>query len=455
MTDISADGLQRIDELEKLASNVLKLKSKVIPRRPIVIEFCGSPKSGKTSCISSLDLFLRRNNFRTRVLTERASVCPVSDKYDPLFNIWTVTSAVAELSEVLANDSKNIDIVIMDRGIFDALCWFRWLKSRGHFDENNFRSIEAFLLMPKWRAVIDLIYAFDVTPEVSLKREFANLLTRKTGSIMHPNILESYREEMMDTISHYKGSFKRIESMNTSETPLEEVNYRVTKNTLQIINESTSEKIGFFDRAELDNALPEFFDFSALRPNIVPDFAVRDTVEADNEKIQPIPILVVTNQESTEILVVKKNRSSTSVESPEAERLLLYLGGHIRKEDMIESDSDDLREIASYALHREVKEEIGFDYYPSKDVSPLCFWVRSNPRSERHFAMCHVLKTDLANFRIRLDKNEFVTHSSSKSGKILKISEVMDDASSLEDWSKLILRKVFNQEFDQRELYSE
>jgi ribosome biogenesis GTPase A len=42
--------LSIIKNLEKLAAKVLELKNKSIPRRPIVIEFCGSPKSGKSSC---------------------------------------------------------------------------------------------------------------------------------------------------------------------------------------------------------------------------------------------------------------------------------------------------------------------------------------------------------------------------------------------------------------------
>jgi predicted ATPase len=138
--DVSA----KIKELESLAKTVLDLKNEVIPRRPIVIEFCGSPKSGKTSCINSLDLFLRRNKFRTRVQSERASVCPVRKKYDPYYNFWTVTSAVAELSEVLSNHSKDYDVVMMDRGIFDALCWFKWLLSKNHIDEHNFKSVECF-----------------------------------------------------------------------------------------------------------------------------------------------------------------------------------------------------------------------------------------------------------------------------------------------------------------------
>ncbi len=49
--------LENIKKLEDKAERILVKKRQVIPRRPILIEFCGSPKSGKSSCINSLDLF--------------------------------------------------------------------------------------------------------------------------------------------------------------------------------------------------------------------------------------------------------------------------------------------------------------------------------------------------------------------------------------------------------------
>ena len=70
--------LAQMKELELQAKNLLELKNCSIGRRPIVIEFCGSPKAGKSSCLSSLDIFLRRNNFKTKVLTERAWPVPGS-----------------------------------------------------------------------------------------------------------------------------------------------------------------------------------------------------------------------------------------------------------------------------------------------------------------------------------------------------------------------------------------
>ncbi len=85
---------KQIRELENLAGEVLALKKLHRQRRPIVIEFCGSPKAGKTSCINSLNIFLKRNGFKTAILSEHASFSPISDKYNPVFNVWTCSSAI-------------------------------------------------------------------------------------------------------------------------------------------------------------------------------------------------------------------------------------------------------------------------------------------------------------------------------------------------------------------------
>ena len=47
---LSITDEKAIIELEKLADEIRNLKEKHPQRRPIVIEFSGSPKSGKTSC---------------------------------------------------------------------------------------------------------------------------------------------------------------------------------------------------------------------------------------------------------------------------------------------------------------------------------------------------------------------------------------------------------------------
>lgn len=439
------DILRIIEDLEKLAATVLKIKNESIPRRPIVIEFCGSPKSGKSSCINSLSLFLRRNKFRTKVLTERASVCPVNDKYDPNFNIWTACSAIAELVEVLSNNSKDYDVIILDRGIFDALCWFNWLKDNDSLDQENFKSLETFLVMNKWRTVIDLIYVFTATPEVSLQREYASLLTRKLGSIMCDDALSSYKSCVENVSKMYSDVFQGIEVYDTSHRSLNDVNHDITKSILEIIQNNIAEKVGYFSKSLISSELPEAFSFSESRlDEIALEYQVRDTVEKDDEAVQPIPILVITNKEKSKILVVKKNKKTTSKDSPESDRLLIYLGGHTREEDSFGATDTSLLSISKLSLRREIKEETGINYIPpSKDINPLCIWMRDNDRSRKHLAICYLMEVNFSRTKVTLDKDEFMSGGNTKSGMILDVDEVLKRENELESWSKLILREHF------------
>ena len=70
------DRKKLIKDLQKLAEEVMELRGEHRQKRPIVIEFSGSPKAGKTSCINSLEIFLKRNGFSVSIVQERASVCP-------------------------------------------------------------------------------------------------------------------------------------------------------------------------------------------------------------------------------------------------------------------------------------------------------------------------------------------------------------------------------------------
>jgi len=314
----------------------------------------------------------------------------------------------------------------------------------------DFDPIEKYLTMRKWLSLTDLIYVFTATPEESLKREFTNLLTDKIGSIMQPPILESYKLSIDKCVASYGKLFKSIEVFDTTDYGLNEVNYRVTKRTLDILRENISEKIGFIASDKVPEISEPLFSSSKIDAlKLALDYGSRSSVEVDDSCLQPLPIAVVTNSERTKVLSVqKKAKSQTQESSPEASKLLLYLGGHIRQEDQIESSTDDVLSVSRYALHREVKEEIGIDFYPNQDSELFCIWDKSSSRSRKHLAICYLLEEDLETLKIKLDKNEF------KECIIIEIDKLDDYMADyrktkkvkleLENWSTLILKNVFN-----------
>lgn len=449
---MSNDTNAMIQELEDLAAEVLKLKKTAIPRRPIVIEFCGSPKAGKTSCISALAMFLRRNDFRVKILVERASVCPVNSKYDPLFNIWTVCSALAELSEILSNSSKEYDVVIMDRGLFDALCWFDWLHEHQHLDGDSLDRIEKFLSMKRWRSAIDLVLVFVAKSDTSIDREYASLLTRKRGSIMREPTLDSYLEAIYRTVETGRSHFRRVEVFDTTHKDQNTVSYDVTKQLLGILLDATAESVGYIALDKFaDKPFSGIVDFSM---DILPagdcvEFSARILVEADKGAVQPIPIVVITDKQHARVLAAKKNRKAAQDSSPEHNKTLLYFGGHTRQEDSIANGSKDILSVCKAALTRELKEETGIDFCPESLSPQFLIWEKDNDRSKRHLAICYVWEADPESLQIRLDRNEF-TVGGVATNHFLSIANVSSEP--LESWSKAILRKVFSVYVDQSTL---
>ena len=436
-----------IIELQKLAEEVLSLKQEHRQKRPIVIEFSGSPKAGKTSCINSLELFLKRNGFSVQIVQERASVCPVTDKQSPMFNLWTACMSLAGLIGTLEDKKSRVDVLILDRGIFDALCWFEWLVSNGKMEESQRQVTEKFLLMEELVKSIDVVFAFCVSPEVSIAREYATLLTDKTGSIMNEKVLGEYLYAIKNTIANKSNFFHNVFEIDTSNVDQDHVGKEVTERTLDALKKLLMERIGYFENnLQLNEVLStknvfEFNELKGLLRNI--KFDMRDAVESNVNFLQPIPVAIICNQEKDKILVIKKNRNAVSANSPEKDKILVYIGGHSRYEDMTQEISQDFLSICRGTLKREVKEEIGISVALNK-IEPFFIYLKDNDNSRKHLAVCFLVIVDEDGVRLRLDPQELILNKGkSKSGRFLKIEEIKKEK-ELESWSKIILKKCFD-----------
>lgn len=438
----------QIIKLEQLAAEILSLKKERKQRRPIIIEFSGSPKSGKTTTITSLNIFLKRNNFNTVVLSERASICPIKDKKHPYFNIWTMCSTIAELIKHYSS-KENVDIIIADRGIFDALCWFEWLHSNDttenpRLEDNKYSALINFALMDTWTNIIDLVYVFQVPPETSILREYATLLTEKEGSIMNSKTLSSINIAITSAIKKFSPKFKKVEEINTSKDQHNQaqVGYNVTLNILTLLKEMLVEKIGYFDeniRSVLSNGINNYNDYSKIITTQNLQFGNRDKIE-NSQYIQPIPIAVITNRNKDKLLIVKKNNKRTSKNSPERERLLVYLGGHLREEDYLDHD---IAKAIINGLHRELEEELHESISVEKSPKFLIY-TPYNEKSKKHLAICHIVVLDLEGRKFKLAEDEFIQKKGkTKHGEVVRIKDLAKEYDDMEDWSKIILTEIF------------
>jgi predicted NUDIX family phosphoesterase len=443
---------RQIIELERLAQQVLEIKRRSRPRRPIVIEFAGSPKAGKSTCIGSLDIFLRRNNFRTKILTERASVCPIPNKFDPIFNVWTASAALNQLSETLANSSKKLDVIILDRGFFDALCWFEWQRREKLLRNDDYQRFTNFFTSMRFRMCIDLVLVFESSPETSSEREYKNLLTRKEGSIMRREVLTSYLDTIKHTTQKYKSSFREIREYNTDDQDQNEVSYNVTKTTLDLLKNLADEKIGYIPKSCMPK-VPTVFKYSEIRQSIESNlnFNDRNTVEDDIDCLQIIPIAVIKEKSRDDFLVGTKAQKATSTSSPEKGRTLCYFGGHVREEDSNLLEGGDKLDVLKQCVYREVKEEIGIDLDPDS-TDPACIWVRDGSKSEHHLAVVFIVELSLSRIKLSVDGEEFARYEKkgrTGTGDIISAYELAQ--MKIDSWTENIVKRIADVNYQERD----
>ncbi|MEF9922853.1 MAG: hypothetical protein RR769_08025 [Anaerovoracaceae bacterium] len=435
-----------INSLEKLAEEILTMKNTFRQRRPIVIEFCGSPKSGKSSCINSLNLFLKRNGFKTGIVTEQASVCPIKDKHNPTFNTWTVNSTISELNALLdPRRNEPLDIVICDRAIFDALCWFNWMFEKGTLEKEEYKTITDYITLSRWSNKIDLVYVFVAEPQVSIDREYAHLLTRKPGSIMNIPTLSEYIICINKAKSIFGDKFRMIQEIDTSSLDQNDVSKEVTHRILEKLKELLIERVGFVEKSKLKTVLSnELLPWNVsvpLKLDMV-SFDRRDAVESNNNYLQLIPIGVLTDREHSKILVLKK-QPSASKNSAEKGSHLLWFGGHMREEDKIKGLSS-FEDLAKITLRREVEEELGIAV-SLNEIKPFYIYSTAHEKSLNHLAVCFLIEKDLDGLKLSIDSYELVQNKgTSKSGTFMNLADISASENiPSEEWSRLILANIF------------
>ena len=185
--------------------------------RPVFVEFSGTPKSGKSTCIDIVGHFFRRVGFRVLAPTEGASKrTPYYLKEDLVaFNTWSASYALTHILEGL-HSSDRYHLAILDRGLFDALAWFQLLLERGEISSSDCERIHHFLLMEKWRSAIDYVFLFKADPTTSLERENQHKLIDEPGTVMEPGALAELNRAYDAVQERYKNEFRGFRTIDTS-----------------------------------------------------------------------------------------------------------------------------------------------------------------------------------------------------------------------------------------------
>jgi len=218
-------------ELLKEAEEVLRAL-RIGARRAFVLELTGTPKAGKTTTLSTLQGFFKAAKFRVETLKERAADCPLPMKGHFFFNAWTMCTMLAE---VLANHETPVDILLVDRGFFDALIWLDLQHTRSQVTDSERKVFEDFVLLERWQRLVDFTIIMTTDPHKAMEREEASQLIPRAGSMMNVPALTQFNEATSRTIERFGSKFRHVVIDTSNSTDAKQSCIRLLTEALPVL----------------------------------------------------------------------------------------------------------------------------------------------------------------------------------------------------------------------------
>ena len=436
-------------ELQVRAETALE-KFRQKARRPIIIEFAGVPKAGKTTTLAQVHGFLKRCGFRVETVVERASICPIRDKKHFNFNIWTSCTTLAQILEKTQDPPSPVDpdILFLDRGLFDSLAWLSMMEKWERIRKGERKAVEDFLLLGDWRKRMGGVVVMTTSPADAMAREAGNLAVVGKGSIMNEGVVQQMLDNTRSCVAKFGNRFN-IYEIDTSSDPSGKGGAKATAEeaagvVLSIIEGELEEEVLSLPKASVKAIFGDQetigVDAAASLVEVFStqgSFVSRELIEVDLARVQALPVVVIRNR-SGQILQLKRREKHKK--NALHDQLVIWAGGHVRKEDSANGHT-----IVQCAI-RELQEELRLRVEPTELTLLGAVYADQGGGLSKHLAIVYEWRAATDDVNVVLNAAEFFERrGSSQSGKFVGISDLLRCVESeqvVETWSVRILEKL-------------
>lgn len=200
-------------------------------RRGFIIELAGMPNAGKSELMGNLRHLFYVAGASVWAKVEGAFNLPIvpDERHDLVsYNLRTLNYAQTQL---LRHDLRLFDVLIFERSLFDAYCWFTLLKRLGKIDDATYETITEFILLEKYRERLDLVIDFIGDPKVLLEREITARYTSQRSVGTNLDILQALYAVHTSAAQDLRDKFTILQ-IDTSTLSREAVYERVVDHVL-------------------------------------------------------------------------------------------------------------------------------------------------------------------------------------------------------------------------------
>ena len=235
--------------IEKRAVAILKcLRSYEFRReklsRPFMVEVTGLPDSGKSTILNRIDVFFRRQGSadqECKILIPQEGTKAVRNIPRTAFQHSIAASNYA--LQILFQHSYSIDydLLLFDRGLYDAWCFIEWLRQKSKLEQKESDCFKSFFTHEGWLKNIDLCFFIMCDPNIAVVRNIKDaFLTKKVGVRTNPKTVAELHSAFMTGYNYFKNQGAPVALIDTTNMDIGQA----TREALIQILEKFEKKFG-------------------------------------------------------------------------------------------------------------------------------------------------------------------------------------------------------------------
>ena len=213
-----------------------KLKS-VFNNKPYVIEFTGTPRTGKTTIINNLYDFFKKANFNVVLLEEfttskkyKKEIKPLlKDKYKKAVYTKIPKYVLKKLEKTI---DENPDIILIDRSLFDRTIWVDRLYKKEGISKKEYEEYLNYYL-PIIKEKNNIIIGTYTDSLTSLRRDYKSNLSLETRSFLNEQNVNEYNISLKNMEEFVNKEDVNFKLFDTTDITVRELSINIVKEILK------------------------------------------------------------------------------------------------------------------------------------------------------------------------------------------------------------------------------
>lgn len=233
------DYYAKLRKLHAQKIELQRLKSLVTLPKPFVIEFTGTPRTGKTTIINNLYDFFKKGGFEVSLIEEFTTSKYYKEELRSKFDSMSYSDRDLAIFEEIYKQLQNAvltkkDLILIDRSLNDRQIWNYRRLVRGDMPEDLYLNArEKYSKLSK--QLIDFLVVTYADSLTSLRRDYNSSLALENRRFLNEANLNEYNESLQALKDLFIESVDSLVSLDTTKMSINDVSIEVVSQVLPVM----------------------------------------------------------------------------------------------------------------------------------------------------------------------------------------------------------------------------